>query len=86
MPTKPKIWTKKDIPTAEEMKTYLTRVRAVREKLPLPERAPQVPQDMDGLTFEEANDIERILVMANETIDRMKKSRVFSGELQAGGF
>lgn len=88
MPAKPKIWTKHDIPAQEEteLAAILARVRAVRDALPLPFGTPQLPPDMDGLTFEGANDIERILLAANETIDRMKQSRVYSGEFQAGGF
>lgn len=86
MPTKPKIWTMTDIPAPAEMAEYLARVQAARDVFRGAAGFPPLPPDMDRLTFEEANDIERVLLMVNETIDTMKKSRVYSGELQAGGF
>lgn len=86
MATKPKIWAKQDIPTPGEMETYLARIRAVRGAFPGVSTLPRVPEDMDHLTLESANDIERVLLLVQNTLGRLEKSRVYSGELQSGGF
>lgn len=85
MPTKPKIWTKQDMQRPPEMQEYLNRIRAVKGSFP-GLRFPEIPEDMDRLTVETANDIERVLLMAHNTIGALEKSRVYSGELQSGGF
>lgn len=85
MPTKPKIWTKKDMPSPSEMEEYLARIRAVKSSFP-GFGFPEIPENMDRLTAETANDIERVLLMAHNTIGSLEKSRVYSGEIQSGGF
>ena len=40
---------------------------------------------MNHLTYEADNDLERTLLLVNETIQHLQESRVYSGELQAGG-
>ena len=86
MSEKPKIWGILDIPTPAEMEAYLARIRAARSAFSGVAGAPEIPGDMGHLTVEAANDIERALLWAHETIGRMEISRVYSGELQAGGF
>ena len=85
MPTKPKIWTKQDIPTPPEMTEYLGRVRAAREAFPGVSQFPPLPANMNHLTYEADNDLERTLLLVNETIQHLQESRDYSGELQAGG-
>ena len=41
---------------------------------------------MSRLTFEAANDIERVLLLVYGFLVGLEKSRVYSGELQSGGF
>lgn len=86
MPIKPKVWTKKDFPTPKEMGEYLSRVEAARVPFSSVFAYPTLPADMDKLTFEKANDIERVLLTTHEAIKKVEHSRVYSGELQAGGF
>ena len=86
MPAKPKTWTMWDMPSPAEMEEYLSRIRAAGEAFPGVEGFPALPPDMEGLTFEEANDIEMTLSRVHDTINRLETSRVYSGELQSGGF
>lgn len=86
MPEKPKTWSKSDIPTTEDMGTYLSRIRAVRSAFSAVSGFPEVPENMNHLTVEKANDIERVLLIAHSTIGNLEKGRMYSGELQAGGF
>ena len=85
MATKPKLWTMRDIPRLPEMEKYLGRVQAAREAFRNVDGFPELPLDMDRLTFEEANDIERVLLLVHETMERLEKSRVYSGEFLTGG-
>lgn len=85
MPT-PKTWRKEDIPTPNEMEVYLSRIQAVRDAFPGVSDFPPLPADMNKLTFEEANNLERVLLRVHETITQMKNSRVYSGETASGGF
>ena len=54
-------WYETDIPTQNEMSIYLENVSRLRDKIPLLADTPETPEDMQLLTYQEANDIERIL-------------------------
>lgn len=88
MPTK--TWTIGEIPTSDDLAKYLNRVQAVRNIFPAFPGMPEVPPDMKGFTYKEANDIELILVKTNEAIDLLEvtmteSNYVYSGELFSGG-
>ena len=56
-------WEYADVPTPDEMESYLENIRNLRGLLDMPSNTPDVPTDMEGFTFNEANDIETILVL-----------------------
>lgn len=86
-PTSPPVpWTSQDIPTPESMDGYLSMLRALRQFLPRGTPSPEVPADMNGLTFRTANDIETILLEADWTVTNLENSWFVSGEIDAGGF
>lgn len=80
-----RVWTKEDIPLPAEMAEHLARVQAVRNVFPSLPGLPEVPPDMDRLNFEEANDIERLLLQVDRAITAIPQSRVYSGEFTSGG-
>jgi len=82
----PKLYTIQDIPHPPDMAEYLRRVRAVSERLVKLPGTPDPPQDMDHLTFQEANNIELALLGAERVINGMENSWVCSGEIESGGF
>ncbi len=49
--------------TESDAAQYLRNLTILRGLLPVPEGTPEVPSDMDGFTYQEANDIERLLFM-----------------------
>ena len=57
----PYLWYEQDAPTESAMETYLANVSALRKVLTLPETTAEAPENMNGLTTEEANAIEEIL-------------------------
>lgn len=52
-------WSENDIPMQAQMETYLENIQTLRDRLPYV--APDAPNDMTGLTYQEANNIEEIL-------------------------
>lgn len=77
-------WQAADIPTPESMTAYLADVATLRAVLTVAADTPEVPEDMEQLTWKEANDIEKILVDVDELLTRMAASWFYSGELYAG--
>ena len=77
-------WQMADIPTPESMTAYLADVAALRAALTVAADTPEVPEDMERLTWQEANDIEQILVDVDELLTRMAAAWFYSGDLYAG--
>lgn len=77
-------WQETDIPSRQDMDSYLADIVTLRSALPLRSNIPQAPEDMQKLTWEEANTIESILLAVDETITRMVQAWYYSGDLYAG--
>lgn len=58
-------WTLWDIPTKSEMERYLGNVIAIRDACPGSVTFPNLPDSMSGLTYEGANNIEKVLTLVN---------------------
>ena len=81
----PKIdWLESDVPTESSMEQYLKNVETIRNTLTVPSNTPNVPDDMGGLTYEEANDIERILLAVDALITNMINAYFYSNEINCG--
>lgn len=84
-PVDPKIdWLESDIPNESSMERYLEDVETIRSTLTVLPGTPDVPEDMVGLTYEEANDIERILLAVDALITNMINSYFYSNEINCG--
>lgn len=77
-------WHVTDIPTQESMTAYLADVAALRAALTVAAGTPEVPEDMERLTWQEANNIEQILVDVDELLTRMAAAWFYSGDMYAG--
>lgn len=64
-------WTDMGHPTPSDMRIYLNDISTLRAALKLPKDTATVPEDMVNLTYQEANDIESILVVLYEMIGKM---------------
>lgn len=73
--------------TADKLEEYLANVRTIREALPILPGTPQCPEDMDELTVEDANAIERILHNLEQVINAMRNALLRAGQvlLHSGG-
>ena len=75
-------WTRSDIPTQAQMATYLNTVAALHDVYY--QYGTQPPEDMEGLTYAEANAIEQCLVDVYEALENMAKAFVYSGQVYSG--
>lgn len=75
----PYTWYEEDIPTVSTMDAYLANVAALRGTLTLPEATPTAPEDMKGLTTDEANAIEEILGIIHDYLVAMQQVFLRSG-------
>lgn len=77
-------WTMTDIPTSSQMSDYLADLLAIRAALTIPAGTPAVPSSMSGLDFNKANNIEKILLIVDELVQRITASFVYSGQPASG--
>jgi len=77
-------WSKNEFLESEDAERYLGNVKKLREQFTMPPETPVVPEDMENFTFEEANDIERILEIIDEYITKIEKQFFYSGDLYGG--
>lgn len=63
-------WQEGDIPSPAQMAQYLANIAALRGRLPYV--APDAPEDMVGLTYQEANAIEEILYTLEGVLEAMQ--------------
>lgn len=77
-------WTVGDEPTLSQLTAYLADVEALRGAIAVPGDTPRTPKDMAGLTYSEANDIERILKDLDLLLTNMAAAWYYSGEIYAG--
>lgn len=75
-------WGMWDVPTQADMTRYLANIEAIRAKCFASMNLPAVPVTMGGLTYETANNLEKILDAAFSIADATPASgEIFSGEV-----
>lgn len=79
-----KDWKVEDFPTSAQMTAYLADIAALRSMLTVAQVTPEVPEDMEKLTWQEANDIEKILVDLDAMVTLMAAAWFYSGAQVAG--
>lgn len=67
-----------------EGEVYLQNVEIIRSALPVFDDTPPTPTTMNNLTFQKANDIEKILYDVSVAIQNMIDAYFYSGELYCG--
>lgn len=76
-------WSYADIPSVAQMMAYIGYVTDIRNALTML-TTPPVPDDMQGLTYVEANNIEKILYDCDALISLMIQAYYYSGEIYSG--
>lgn len=77
-------WVLGDAPTAAQLEQYRANVADVRSAIPVLRITPDVPADMDGLTPNQANRIEQILIDVDGLLTNMAQSWLYAGDVDAG--
>ena len=77
-------WYLGDIPPVSQWQLYLNRVRIIKNSIANLPTTPALPLDMQGLTYEEANAIEQILIDVDKVITLSELTHCYSGEIYAG--
>ena len=88
-------WKVSDIPSQTQIKTYLGNISNLRSILTLPSDTPSPPQNLNGMTYTVANNLEKILYVIYQRfleietgwynlIDRAALDHMFTGEVYAG--
>lgn len=77
-------WLASDIPTSSELETYRQNIATLRALLAVMPTTPETPDSMAGLTYTDANDIERILLDLDTLLTNAALAWYQSGELFAG--
>lgn len=77
-------WIRTEFMTLSDTVRYLDNIRYLASQFVMPEGTPDVPTDMNGFTYSEANDIERILEIVDEYITKIMQGYLYSGELYGG--
>lgn len=73
-------WSMWDVPTQDDMNRYLNNIEVVRNVCPNRNNFPNMPVRMSGLTYDTANRLEEILLLANRYADSIPRC----GELYCG--
>ena len=79
-----KWWKQSDVPTASQMASYLSNVEAIRSVLEVLPTTPETPESMALLTYQEANDIESILLMVDRLVTNMMNAWFHADEISCG--
>lgn len=77
-------WNTGDIVTGKDFAEYLGAVASVRNAMTQYNTTPPAPENIGSLDFQDANDIEKILIDIDKLITLMLASRYYMGELYSG--
>ena len=79
-----KDWLLLDFPTKEEMNRYLKNIRLLIDSFYLYKNTPKLPESMENLNINMANNIEKILADLNQLIENMISQFYYCGERFSG--
>ena len=77
-------WVLGEIPETGTLTYYLGAVAIIREAFTRWRSTPDTPADVGSLSYQDANDIEQILIDVDQLITNMLAARYYSGELFCG--
>lgn len=75
-------WKVDDFPSVSEMERYLNNIRLLRAALPV--GIPDAPPNMDRITYETANTIEKILLLLDNAVTNIMANVFYGNELYSG--
>jgi len=77
-------WTLTGSPSKADMIRYFHNVAEIRAAVVVDQNTPAAPTTAALFDYKKANDIEKILLVANNWLDRIEASQMYSGDLYLG--
>ena len=77
-------WKASDIPTTAEFDMYINSFRVIRNALTQRRGTPNAPTRSDGIDYQTANDIERILIESEYLLNQLQAMYHYYGDLYCG--
>lgn len=77
-------WQVGDKPNPSDMENFINNLSSLKNSFNYIPESPQVPLDMVSLTYEEANNIEKILYEIDRVIKELKLNLIYSGVANMG--
>lgn len=84
LPVVKKNWNRQDKPTLDDIKRYMKNIADIRAALTTFSDTPEAPTTEKRLTYQIANDMERILIDIDDLISRMASAYFYSNDLYSG--
>lgn len=73
------VWTELDEPNQQQMNQYLASAAAIRSAITALKTTPEVPGSMNNFTYDDANNLEKILVDIENLLDSITRVFIRSG-------
>lgn len=77
-------WTLAGLPSKADMIRYFRNVAEIRAAVVVDLNTPAAPTTATMFDYKKANDVEKILLAANNWLDRIEASQMYSGDLYLG--
>ena len=77
-------WKASDVPTVETFKKYIKSINSIRNALPMLPTTPSQIDDAGGIDFQDANNIEQILLDAEYMLNQMQTMFYYFGDIYCG--
>lgn len=77
-------WSLTDFPTVTAMQQYLSNLAELKSQFNQSIATPKIPDDMSNFTWEEANNIEKILEDIDSLISNIRSAWFYSNEIYSG--
>ena len=77
-------WNESDIPTVNDLSSYLSYVQTIRNATVHFAETPRAPTNTRALNYRDANDIEKILLASEDILLKMRAAWFFLDDLHCG--
>lgn len=75
-----------DLPTFNALNDYIYNIKSIQNVLPKFPSMPEAPDNLDKLTYQTANNIEKIVVQVYKEYENITKAWIQSGQINSGFF
>ena len=77
-------WARSDVPTKADFDRYFGNVGKLRQVISIPASTPMAPNTSVQLDYQQANDLEQILMVVDEVTTKLMQSWCYAGDIFSG--